>query len=407
MIRPERRTRADLLAAVAIAVVVAVGAVVIWWTSDARATISQPAATPVPSAAPARAVPTALAQLWSAASPKTSTGPVVAGGAVVTGDGHDVTGHDPSSGARRWLFARDRDLCGLTYIYNLAVAAYPDSRGCGQVSTVDASTGRRGPTRTGYADKQITLSSDGTTVLAASNTRVEMWRSDMVRTLAWGPLDAEINPPVQPQPPCAFVSSAASSEAVSILEACPNAPDLRLTMLKVSKEDVSPEQKYAQQVGVDVKSGAKVLTMTGLRTAVYLPAPQPRVVVFDETGAQISSTLLAKPAVAAATATSAGNLVTYWTGDSIVALDGNTLAPRYTIAPGSGAPIGPGVMMANKLLIPVTNGMAVYEPATGTLERVIPVDREPTVTGPIVPAVAGTTVLEQRGDTLVALGERG
>ena len=48
MVKPERRTRADLLAAAAIAVVVAVVAALIWWTSDARATISRPAASPVP-----------------------------------------------------------------------------------------------------------------------------------------------------------------------------------------------------------------------------------------------------------------------------------------------------------------------------------------------------------------------
>jgi hypothetical protein len=228
----------------------------------------------------------------------------------------------------------------------------------------------------------------------------------MVRTLAWGPLDAEINPPVQPQPPCTFVSSAASSEGVSILEACPNAPELRLTMLKVSKEDVSPEQKYARPVGVDAKSDAKVLTMSGLRTAVYLPTPQPRIVVYDETGAEISATLLPKPVAPTAIVNPAGTLETYWTGDSVVVMDGSTLTTRYTVAAGTATPIGPGVMMANRLLIPVTNGMAVYDPAKGNLERVIPVDRGQTNATPVVPGVAGTTVLEQRGGALVALGER-
>ena len=44
MVRPERRTKGDMLAAAAIAVVVAATASLIWWTSDARATISRPAA---------------------------------------------------------------------------------------------------------------------------------------------------------------------------------------------------------------------------------------------------------------------------------------------------------------------------------------------------------------------------
>jgi hypothetical protein len=288
----------------------------------------------------------------------------------------------------------------------LAVAVYPDDRGCGQVSTVDASTGLRSYTRTGYADKQVMLSTDGTTVLEAGRTRVELWRSDMVRTLGWGPLDAEINPPVQPQPPCAFVSSAASSEGVAMLEACPGAQELQLRLLKVSKEDVEPEQKYARPVGVDTKSGAKVLMMSGLRTAVYLPTPQPRIVIYDETGAELSATLLPKPVAPTATTNAAGTLQTFWTGDSVVVLDGSTLTTKYTVAAGSATPIGPGAMMANRLLIPVTNGMAVYEPAKGTLDRVIPVNRGPDATTPVVPGVAGTTVLEQRGGTVVALGER-
>ena len=45
MVKPERRTKADLIAAAAIVVVVAVGAALIWWNSDARATVSRPAST--------------------------------------------------------------------------------------------------------------------------------------------------------------------------------------------------------------------------------------------------------------------------------------------------------------------------------------------------------------------------
>ena len=47
MVKPERRTKGDVVAAVVIAAVVAVVAALIWWTSDARATISRPAAAPV------------------------------------------------------------------------------------------------------------------------------------------------------------------------------------------------------------------------------------------------------------------------------------------------------------------------------------------------------------------------
>ena len=402
MVKPERRTKGDILAAAAIVVVLAVVGALIWWKSDARATISRPAAAPAPTISPARSVPANLRQLWSAPSPRTDE-PVIVASTVVTGDGHEMVGRDPATGEQRWTFARDRDLCGITWVYDLAVAAYPDSRGCGQVSTVEARTGQRGPTRTSYTDKQVKLSTDGTTVLSAGRTRIEMWRSDMVRTLAYGDIDAPINPPVPPNPPCQFLSTAASSSAASILETCSSFPGVRLTLLKVSKEDVEPEEKYVQQPGLAPDAGAKVIAVSDLRTAVYLPIPNPRVAVYDETGQETASTPLPRPPVADMSVSRAGDMITVWTGDSVAVLDGSSLAFRYTIAPGSAVPLGPGDMMADRLLVPVTGGIGVYEPKTGAFERIIPVDRG-NVTGPVVLVVVGTTVVEQRGDTVVALG---
>ena len=54
----------------------------------------------------------------------------------------------------------------------------------------------RGPTRTAYADPEVALSSDGTTVLSAGDSRLELWRSDMVRMISYGALDARIKPGV-------------------------------------------------------------------------------------------------------------------------------------------------------------------------------------------------------------------
>lgn len=54
--------------------------------------------------------------------------------------------------------------------------------------------------------------------------------------------------------------------------------------------------------------------------------------------------------------------------------------------------------------MPVTGGIGVYNPQTGEQERLISVQRPPTDTA-VVPAVVGDTILEQRGRTLVALGQ--
>ena len=403
MVKPERRTRADLLAAAAIAVVVAVVAALVWWTSDARATISRPAASPVKTLAPAKVVPPSLRELWTAPSPKTTI-PVVAGGAVVTGNGHDVDGRDPATGDVLWSYARDLDLCGVTSVYHYAVAVYPDSRGCGQVSTIDGQTGMRGPSRTAYADPEVALSSDGTTVLSAGDSRLEMWRSDMVRMISYGALDARIKRDVPGPILCRLGSAAASSAAVSVLEACPDQPDLRLTLLRPAKEEDTPDLKYVPLSGVKEDSGAQVVAVSETTTAVYVPSPRPSVMVIDETGSTTANLPLPKPPSPEAAATRPGDLITWWTGDAVMVFSASGMRYRYTVGPAdTHVPIGPATMMAGRLIIPVSDGVGIYDPTTGVNERYIPLRRAPAQSA-VVPGVAGSTLLEQRGATLVALG---
>jgi hypothetical protein len=413
MVKPERRTRADVVAAVAIVAVVAVVAALIWWTSDARATNSRPAETPVPNLTPAKVVPPTLRQLWTAPSPKTTL-PLVVAGVVVTGNGRDVEGRHPATGDTLWSYSRDLDLCGVTWVYHYVVAVYPDVRGCGQVSTINAKTGGRGPSRTAYADPEVTLSSDGTTVLSAGDSRLEVWRSDMVRMLSYGAIDARINPGTPGSPLCRLVSTAASSTAVSVLEACPNQADLRLTLLRPADEEDTPELKYVPQPGITDESGARVIAVSDTTTAVYVPAPRPVVNIVDETGATVASTLLTKPPSPDATMSRAGDLITWWTGEDLMVFSANGLRYRYTVsAAGGNIPLGPATMMAERLLVPVTGGYDVFDPASGKGERHIPLlGAPPTRSGggrppssaPVVPGAAGSTLVEQRGDTLVALG---
>ncbi len=404
MVRPERRTKADVVAAAAIVLAVAATAALIWWTSDARATVSRPAAVPAPSPTPARLVPATFRQLWTAASTATSR-PVVVGGAVVTGDARQVDGRDPATGVARWSYARDADLCAVSWVYRYAVAVYQDDRGCGQVSTIDGSTGQRGPARSSYADKHVDVTSDGTTVLSAGTTRLEMWRSDMVRMLAYGETDARVKPSSQGlHTGCALLSTAASSSAASVLEACPRQHNLRLTLLRPSKEDDEPDQHDFQESGVDATSGAQVLAVAETSTALYLPSPQPRVEIVDDTGNTVSTTPLPKPASQPGAVSRLGSLLTWWTGDSVLVFDAMNLSYRFTItAAGPGVPLGPAALMAGHLLVPVTDGIGVYDAFTGVSERIIPVTRPPG-TSRVIPAVSGTQVFEQRGNTLVALG---
>ena len=77
------------------------------------------------------------------------------------------------------------------------------------------------------------------------------------------------------------ISGTASSAAVSVLESCANQSDLRLTLLRPSDEEDTPEVKYVQQKGVSDGTGARVVAVADTLTAVYVPTPKPRVDIVD------------------------------------------------------------------------------------------------------------------------------
>ena len=219
---------------------------------------------------------------------------------MVTGDGRDVEGRDPATGDRAVeLRPRPRPVRGHLGVplRGRGLPRCPRLRPGQHRST--RKTGKRGPARTAYADPEVTLSSDGTTVLSAGDSRLELWRSDMVRMLSYGALDARIKPGIPASPLCRLVSAAASSTAVSVLEACPDEADLRLTLLRPGRRGRHPELKYVPQPGVSDDSGARVIAVSDTTTAVYVPTPKPAVNIVDETGATIASTPLPTPAVAA------------------------------------------------------------------------------------------------------------
>jgi hypothetical protein len=231
----------------------------------------------------------------------------------------------------------------------------------------------------------------------------------MVRMLAYGETDARVKPSARGlQSGCRLISAAASSSAASVLESCVHQADLRLVLLRPAKEDDEPQQHVVPEPGIGADSGARVLTVWENKTALYLPSPEPRVDVIDETGTTVSSTLLPKPPSSSAAVSQAGNLVTWWTGASLMVFEASNMTLRYTIAAGeTTAPLGPGVMMAGRLLVPVTGAIGVYDPVSGANERYIPVNRTPNTPQAgraVVPAVSGSRVFEQRGDTVVALG---
>lgn len=477
MVRPERRTRADLAAVALIAVVVLVGATVLWLRSDARATQSDSTdAPPVAVDAPAT-VPAELTETWRARSTATPE-PVVSDSVVVTGEDGAVVGHDPLTGEQRWRYARDIPLCTVGAEWEHAIAVHREGAFCNEVTSLEGSTGKRGPQRNSDARAGTRLLSDGDYVTATGQETIASWRSDLVRTQQYGIPPAPKTPDNNiPRPGCSYGSTAVGSGRVAFIEDCPREVGSRITVIKAHPEDdEDPEEVFSVGVG---EENASVVGVTRNHTAVLLrdraqvliysnstasvqdqftvpagvgPAPSDGVErqaperlwtvnIRPERGGDVQRTartlatelsrfdprLTRESILAGLAGTPPGEAyrvaslsdgeyqqvadrledldgvtfggVFYWyTGTATVALDAATFKPMWTV-PGT---LGPGTLFGAEAVIPVPGGLAVHDRMSGAFIRLLPVDRQ-GYEGPIALNTAGDVLLEQRGDSLVAL----
>lgn len=414
MVRPERRTRADLVAVVLIVVAALVGSLLVWVFSDARATVSRPAAEPVSKPREPVAVPARLREVWRAPSAATPE-PVVAGPAVVTAHDRAVLGRDPRTGEVRWRYSRDVPLCTVGSEWDRALAVYRKAGHCSEVTSLRGPSGERGPQRNASIGAPTRLLSDGTYVTATGRQLFETWRSDLVRTQQYGVPTAIKNPDNNlDRPKCEYASVGVGDQRVGVIEECPSTATDRVTVLKAKPEDdEDPEEVFTRVLD---GSRASVVAVSDNRVAVLLRESS-RLAVYDfSTGlvgtfpVDVADHVPAPGGVRVEPRTLTEDVVwhrdghtvrgaVYWhTGRGTVALDPVSLTPLWN-APGVR---GPGTVMAGELLLPVDGGIAVHDPRSGRRLRVIPVDRGDH-RGPVRLSTVGGVVLEQRGNTLVAL----
>ncbi|MEU1984932.1 PQQ-binding-like beta-propeller repeat protein [Nocardia sp. NPDC019395] len=409
MLAPERRTRADVITAAAIAVVVVIAVVVAWVSSDAAGTESVVADRPAGPPVAAGELPGELQELWRAPDTAT-TRALTSEGVAVTGEGGTVTGHDLRTGAQVWRYTRDLPLCGVEAQFGMVIAVYRSDRGCSETTMISAADGRRRTARSSYMDDQVRLSVDGTYVVAQGPRRLEVWRSDLVRTLEYGYVDAKENWKTQPRQGCDLRSAASSPSRLVVLERCPDDPSNRLTVLAPAPKDDNVPEEYGSRIlegpGAD-SPDARVVAVSDNRIAVYQPGTAgpdpaaPRLTIFDAKGTPIVVQELSAPLDETSTATRIGSAVLVFTGNSVIALQAGTFEPLWTAADALGTP----ALMADRLLIPVPGAIAALDPADGAEVARIPVDRPGYGGGPISLAVLGNTVFEQRDGQLVALGD--
>lgn len=401
MLAPERRTRTDLAIALAIGVVVALFVGLMWWTSDSRNTTSTPMETTLPPLPSASAVPDTVSELWHAKSTRTPAA-IAVRGSVVTADGSTIVGHDAVSGRELWRYAGPEPLCDVISTWSSTLAVYRNSLGCGDVIVLKGADGSRDVTRNSDADDQVDLTSDGTYVVSRGNTRMEVWRSDLVRTLEYGRVDDQNVSDAQPRTGCALVSAVSSSAKLALVEDCATDAGLRLSILDPAPKDAAKPEELASTIipNVDPDDATVRLLAAGSdRFAAYIaePGKPARIVYFDQKGEPDGEKVLPSAFTADPVTSKAGSVVMVWGGSEVFALDTITLDVRWSRA---GA-LGPGALMAHDLLLPVKDGIAVIDPETGKENRIIRVKRDSNAL--VTTAVSGDVIVEQRGTDVVAL----
>lgn len=408
------RTRRDFIAVALIAVASVVASVLTWAFSDARATTSVTGPATWDQLPEVVALPPTLAEVWRAKSGATQSPVVVLTplketgeekpSTVVTGDGGEVAGRDPLTGDVRWSYKRDLPLCVVSTAWARAMALYSKGTNCSELTSLDGVTGERRAQRNGDAEPGTALLNEGSHLITTGSKYAEVYRrDDLVKSLEYGGLRAIVNPGKQPRVGCTYGSVTVASGKFAMIERCPDDSSDRVSVIKPN-----PDKSDDPKVFASVLTGgrnAQVVAVTDKLVAVAMPNPS-RLLVFDaESGNQITDVPIDVPAAdftdpphhltrGFATKTNA-----FWfTGSKTIALSLETLTPLWT-AEGT---LGAGTTLAGRAVIPVQDGLRVYEQTTGALVGTIRVNREGH-TGPVQLATAGPVVLEQRGETLVAL----
>lgn len=401
---PERRTRGDLVVAAALAVAVLLSAATLWWTSDARHTRSITAARPVPAGQVSAdsALPPGLTEIWRAASTATPV-PLVKDSTVVTAADGQVAGRDPSSGAIRWSYQRNLALCTVGAAFDRVVAIYQRGQNCSETTTLYWADGRRAAQRTGPVEAPTRLTGDSDQAAVTGLHYLEVWRSDLVRTLDYGRLPTPAQPATQPRPDCTHGSLALNSGRLAVVEHCPAERSTRLTVQQTRPKD--PDQPEVDFSTLVPGTQARVVALSADRVAVAVPGP-PRLLVYNAKGDMVGAYPLSVPdadlrgdppgGLSTVTRTPTGYF--WFTGSATVALGAGDLQPLWT-RPGS---LGPGSVFAGRLLLPTPGALSLLDPTTGRQIQTVRVDRGRYV-GPVGTATDGTVVIEQRGSTLVAL----
>lgn len=406
MTRPLRRTRGDLIATAAITAISVAAVAGVWATAPIRGSELTPAAEEYVSPEPLASIPEELTQIWSHSNdilPGVHL-PVIANGVTATVDGHNVVAINPA-GETLWTYERDRDICSLATAWGEVIITYKANSGCGDVVSIDARTGQYDNTRSAIAPDEVVALASNDRVGTVGTERLELWRSDLVRTVEYGEVEGKQEPDLQPTPECDLTSAMTRSELLAVTETCPDEGGSWLRF-----QDATPEESRSPEITQNIaleSTGARLIAVAEEAAAVYLPGEQPELVTFDAEGQEtfrraIPSTSLLDGTIAPFTSVTADlpHHMTWFDGERLYLLAPSSLSVTGVVETA----IGTGVALDGRLLVPISDGLAAVNWSTGEIEKTIPVDRD-GFNGMVTLGVAGGTIVEKRGDDLVGLAQ--
>ena len=151
--------------------------------------------------------------------------------------------------------------------------------------------------------------------------------------------------------------------------------------------------------------GARLIAVGQDAAAVYVPGPKPHIESYNNQGEKLSSTPV-KPSTALDSRTSPfspavadlPHHMTWFDGQRLYLLTPSDLRVDHVVDGAIGTPIS----VAGNMLMPTAQGIAVVNWSTGEVLREIDVDRS-DYRGPVHLTLAGETIVETRGDTIVGL----
>lgn len=396
---PLRRTRGDLIATGVIAGVSALLLGTAFFTAPARDAHLVSAEEEQQDYGQLAVVPKSFSEGFTLTDTSGRDQPLVANGLIVTYNDHTLTATTPE-GETVWTYERPNELCLVDQAWGKVVATYRDNAGCGDVVAIDAKTGTYAGTRSAIAPERVVRLASNDRVGYASSERAEVWRSDLVRTVEYGYVEAKQEPDMQPHE-CTITSALTRTELVAVTEVCDDGAFLRL-------QEATPEDSRKPEVlaDVEISPDAYLVAISQDAAAVYDPTAS-EVRGYNKEGTSISSSSVPQmdsPEVGPdgiiknLPVADLPHHMTYWENNSLLLMEPAALAVTGVF---QGA-LGTGFSAGEKLLYASDSGIAVVDWDKNAVDTIIPVDRG-GYTGPVHITSAGATVVEKRGDQVVVL----